>query len=506
MFWDTKTRIFRKLKALLRNLEKTDSDMKRREFEDALKDLRIGYIENKQLFDWLKKKHSSRIDKKNLTYGCEHLEQQFEKAQNILMEIRGKFGREREYSETLTLIREMEMMVIWEIKSQKQHLKHNLDVMNLSQEQILEEIRKSDRMLVRIINKYKLDDPVNFITIRNEKKEKKQFMQSFKAGQEYNPQFKYKPIPRELVSKARKRAEDVMAQLRSLKIDFAKGAGYLVAKKWYNLKSTLNLVRAIGTSEITKYSMQLYGFPTDSLLNEAYQAIEASTAEVEKELQAISEEKKYSVEEFKKRIDAFFKENHMAWKTVIKSDKDMDARFKTVNVSREFWVNKQRAPFSEKDILKAIEHECKIHAYRYESGRNSPLKILTYGTSGYLPTEEGLSHYFEDLKGVASKTSPESRHLYVIAEYLAMRGGFYYCFSELMKYGITPDRAWSIVVRIKRGLSDTGEKGGFFKDHVYFLGEKLINEFVASGGNVNDLLIGKISVNDIKYLTAKYKL
>jgi len=422
------------------------------------------------------------------------------------MEVRGTFGKEREYSEALDLIKEMENMVIWELKSQKKHLRHNLDVVQLSKEEILEQIKKADKKLVWIIKKYKLDDPVDFITIINENKEKRIFMQYFNEGKEYNPQFKYRRIPRDLLSKIRKRAEDAMAQLRTLKIDFTKGAANIVARKWYNMQSVLNLIRSIGTRDVTKYSIQIYGFPPDNLITEAFDAVETETQKIEKKMERISEEKRYSAKDFKKRVDAFFRENKMKWKTLLKSDKDMGSRFKTVNIRQELWVNKQKAPFSEKDILKAIEHECKVHAYRYESGRNSPLKILVYGTSGYLPTEEGLSAYFEDLKGLADKKFPEMRHLYLIVEYFAIRGSFYKCFTELVKLGVVPDRAWNAVYRIKRGLSDTSQNGGFFKDHVYFMGERMINDFVAAGGDVNDLLIGKISVNDAKYLTGKYKL
>jgi hypothetical protein len=506
MFWDEKTKTFRKLKRILRDLEKIDDDVKRRNFEQALKDLRFGYLENKKFFDWLKKKHSRKIDKKDLTYGSEYLDHQFDKARNMLMQLKGTFGKEREYAAAHELVKEMEKMVIWELKAQKQHLKHNLDVVGLSQEEILDRITKTDRKLYGIIKKYKLDDPVNFIVIQNEDQEKEKFMATFKKGREYNPQFTYATIPENVLSKAEAEAKDAMDTLRSINLDFTKGAAMLVEKKRFNLISTLNLIRAIGTNKITKYSIQLYGFPSDKLISEAASALELSKRAVEQKLNAKLEEEKYSAKQFKKRVDAYLRKKKIPWKTVIKTDKEMGSRSKTVNVKKQIWINKDRVPFSEKDILKIIEHEIQVHVARLEFGARSPIKILAYGTSGYLATEEGLSSYFEELRQLRNKKYPEARHLYVITEYFAVRGGFYYCFTQLVNYGVDPDKAWDRVYRIKRGLSNTGQKGGFFKDHVYFLGERLVNEFVAAGGNIQDLLVGKISINDLKYLTAKYKL
>ncbi len=504
MFFDEKSRVFRRLRRILKYLQRVDSDIKKKEFEDGLKELRIGFLENKRFIKWLKK-HHSKIDSKGLAYGSDYLNHLFSKVTAMLMEIRGHFN-ERNYSETLNLIEKMEKFVIWEIKADKRYMRQNVNVIQLSQEEIINHVKEIDRIIVKIIERYGLDDPVNFISIPNKNSEKKKFIELFNKGVVYNPRFSYKLIPEEVLSKTESQAGDVMRQLRDLNLDFAKGAYHLVEKKRLNLQTILNLIRSIGTYKVTKYSMQLYGFPSNDLVREAYTALEAGKKVVEQQLDAKLDQKRYSVKKFKNKVDKFFSKNKMNWKTVIKTSDDLDGRFKTMNTKREFWVNRDAAPFSERDIIKAIEHEIKVHAFRLESGRKSPLKILAYGTSGYLPTEEGLTTYFEDLKNAKNPVLEKKKYLYVITEFLAAKEGFYHCFASLMEYGIDPDLAWDVVVRIKRGLSNTSQAGGFFKDHVYFLGDKLLREFIASGGRAEDLLGGKIGIEDVKHLIKKYRL
>ncbi len=51
-------------------------------------------------------------------------------------------------------------------------------------------------------------------------------------------------------------------------------------------------------------------------------------------------------------------------------------------------------------------------------------------------------------------------------------------------------------MRVKRGLTNTGEKGGFFKDQCYLRGavEILKNRHII---NVEDLFLGKLALNDV---------
>jgi hypothetical protein len=48
--------------------------------------------------------------------------------------------------------------------------------------------------------------------------------------------------------------------------------------------------------------------------------------------------------------------------------------------------------------------------------------------------------------------------------YMASKMSFVDLFNDLEKYIDNPKRRWKCVVRVKRGITDTGEPGGLYKD------------------------------------------
>ena len=54
--------------------------------------------------------------------------------------------------------------------------------------------------------------------------------------------------------------------------------------------------------------------------------------------------------------------------------------------------------------------------------------------------------------------------------YMASKMSFVELFEDLAKYIDNPRRRWKCVLRVKRGLTDTGELGGLYKDQVYLEG------------------------------------
>ena len=63
--------------------------------------------------------------------------------------------------------------------------------------------------------------------------------------------------------------------------------------------------------------------------------------------------------------------------------------------------------------------------------------------------------------------------------------------------GCDADRALNKAIDIKRGLADTSEPGGFTKGIVYFRGLRAIEQFIAEGGDLRRLYIGKIALEDL---------
>jgi len=70
-------------------------------------------------------------------------------------------------------------------------------------------------------------------------------------------------------------------------------------------------------------------------------------------------------------------------------------------------------------------------------------------------------------------------------------------FKDLEKYIDSPQARWKYVVRVKRGLTDTSQKGGLYKDQVYLEGAVQVLQQRKSL-NFKGLLCGKISLKDLK--------
>ncbi len=83
--------------------------------------------------------------------------------------------------------------------------------------------------------------------------------------------------------------------------------------------------------------------------------------------------------------------------------------------------------------------------------------------------------------------------------------GFVDLFNDIEKYIDDKMSRWKFVLRVKRGLMDTSEPGGLYKDQVYLEGAVAIlreRKYLDFHG----LCCGKISLDDMKRLGALKKL
>lgn len=82
------------------------------------------------------------------------------------------------------------------------------------------------------------------------------------------------------------------------------------------------------------------------------------------------------------------------------------------------------------------------------------------------------------------------------AAYMAKQLSFVDLFKDLEQYVDTASARWKFVVRVKRGLTDTSQKGGLYKDQVYLEGAVKILS-MRKALNFKALLCGKISLQDL---------
>lgn len=89
--------------------------------------------------------------------------------------------------------------------------------------------------------------------------------------------------------------------------------------------------------------------------------------------------------------------------------------------------------------------------------------------------------------------------------YKASKMGFVELFNDIKKYIDDKYSRWKFVLRVKRGLMDTSEPGGLYKDQVYLEGAVAILR-ERKTLDFHGLCCGKISLEDMKRLGAAKKL
>jgi uncharacterized protein (TIGR02421 family) len=149
-----------------------------------------------------------------------------------------------------------------------------------------------------------------------------------------------------------------------------------------------------------------------------------------------------------------------------------------------------RIPASRVEAL--IQHEVGTHVLTYHNGKAQPLRHLYTGLAGYDALQEGLAVLSEYLVGGLSR--PRLRLLagrVVAAAHMIDGASFVETFRALDRnHGFSQRTAFVITMRTYRG-------GGLTKDVVYLRGLQQILDYLANGGRLRPLFVGKIGAQHI---------
>ena len=120
---------------------------------------------------------------------------------------------------------------------------------------------------------------------------------------------------------------------------------------------------------------------------------------------------------------------------------------------------------------------------------NQPLKIFSVGLPVNTLTQEGLAILSEYYSDAINHDRLRELGLRVLAVNMLTNGkSFNETFLTLLEeYKMTPENAFYLTTRVYRG-------GGFTKDALYLKGLKTILNYVDEGKKLDNLLIGKTSV------------
>ena len=318
----------------------------------------------------------------------------------------------------------------------------------------------------------------------NEAGEREKFIAGVSLGKEYNPQFEYGPLSCNIES-VRNNLDSL--GLNALLAEYGTPIEPLISCT-REINCALNLLEARAAKDFTKRAVEWHGLPTPELLAQANQILSNPFL---KNLNKYTITAKAFRDLIEKRLQHYAVDH---WNVQLV---EVAAARVTVSPGRKQLRILESALFSEESAKRLFAHEIDTHILRSENGALQPYyPILSTGLDNYTETEEGLALLNEELTGTLDNTTLKNMALRVLAVSWSQEHSFYETHRRISKF-IEPTQAYAITLRVKRGLANTSQPGGFTKDYLYLSGWRKLKKYKEEGGDIKKLYVGKISLNDI---------
>ena len=308
--------------------------------------------------------------------------------------------------------------------------------------------------------------PVNFAEEKNK----------FFSKDGYNPQFVY-------IYKKRPTINISLLELRHRlnKLDVPDDIKVFFHEYLNDLKVHELAIRSIGTADFPYFAQKLFDWDIESL------------ATVRKSLPKITflenpKPKLYNAEEMR---DIFidYLENKLGINSfVVHIDAFNDH---TIWVGENLLSIGKSIRRNSNNLNRLIVHEIESHILQRNNilHSNNPMLRLTklYETRLYA---EGIAVYNEVLTKTITKTAYETYWLRLKAVTM-LQYSFRDIYEEVLKE-TTPEKAFMITYRVKRGMGDTASPGGFPKDASYLYGYQKVHDYVKNGGDLAFLFLVRV--------------
>ena len=146
-----------------------------------------------------------------------------------------------------------------------------------------------------------------------------------------------------------------------------------------------------------------------------------------------------------------------------------------------------------------LNHEIQTHYLRRLNDAKQPWHEQTVSrVRKWKRTEEGLAVY--NSKGDNNTDLRSTAHLYTMV-YQAQSHDFATIYRLNLDFFHDQEHAFSQTLRVKRGLTDTSQPGGFTKDIVYWEGYLQVKDWLADPAHqLKDLYWGKIGTQEVEEL------
>lgn len=353
---------------------------------------------------------------------------------------------------------------------------------------------KLDALLVKTVRPIKI-----LSTLSWPKDVENKFLQSWRSGKPKLPQVYLEP-------------QNHSAEIEALnfiqsRCDRSNAVDNLIFKTARSYSSAARMLAAIGTPDFTKYSIELYGKPSDVYKTQKWTALDAADFFLSKTDELLGGyvvppvEADIPVEVFAKRlqrsIDDFFVDN--------KVDVIIDPTLSSKAIAGSKRVKlRAGALYSELDFNQLLEHEAYIHAATMQNGkRQKNLQILSLGSPRTTRTQEGIAVIAELMTLSLDVVRLRRIALRVKAIAMVLEGAdFIEVFKSFLEAGQSEVESYQSTVRCFRG-GDVRGGTAFTKDTVYLKGMLEVYAFLAVAIHnnrpelVNYMFAGRLSIGDV---------
>ena len=278
-----------------------------------------------------------------------------------------------------------------------------------------------------------------------------------------------------------------------------------------DLENTARMLQNCGTPDFHKYSSELFGTPTTSLVDESNTSLDLARqlADMFASFESIDlgapDRADITADmvaaRMQQAVGKMFGEESPQIMVVDELSANALAGAKRVRIRRD-------ARFTDKDIEQLIHHEAYVHVATSLNGRNQPnLKILAASHAGTTKTQEGLAVFAEFITGSMDIDRMHRLADRVLAIQMAIDGAdfldVYNYFLERIGHS---EQAYENTRRVFRGGTLTGGSP-FTKDIVYLDGLLRVHNFLRSivatkrTDVLRMLFCGKLDIEDIPVLS-----
>ncbi|MDO5609811.1 MAG: flavohemoglobin expression-modulating QEGLA motif protein [Pseudomonadota bacterium] len=250
------------------------------------------------------------------------------------------------------------------------------------------------------------------------------------------------------------------------------------AESW---QTAAAMLESLGSAEVTRHSIALYGQPDEPLPGHGPSTREAArhfigiASDLDHQLLAPEETVPVSATalqlQLQSDLDAFFGSR------VISVELDADLIAKAAAGATRIRL-RSGASFSDYDRAQLLQHEAFVHSLTALNGRAQPaLKSLELPSPRTTATQEGLATFAEQITGATDIQRMKRVSLRTEAVAMALEGAdFIEVFRYFLAAGQNQAESFSSAQRVFRGVPTTGG-AAFTKDAVYLRGLVSVHTF-----------------------------